>query len=254
MPNKEIREIIENCCKWRAHERWTATQIYGRFAALGDANEQFDANVRALASFVRRRIAESKTLYIVGSKQRTLEGWGRMLEVHHAAERDLRRFFNARQLQMMADGVNSGQFVAHSAFDKLDEFQGKDLDASMTHGIYLWRSLVTKRGYVGKVERNSGSRQKRDFEHRALNKSPFDRHLAVREQQEKWSCVSVCVTEPVPPEQAKAVKQQDDNIRLECLLTLILNTYTHRDGWNTELGGVWGATKAIIRQRAERCN
>jgi hypothetical protein len=60
--------------------------------------------------------------------------------------------------------------------------------------------------------------------------------LALQSEPDAWNCVSVCST--AGGEASSAVVT-----RLECLLVLLLDTHSHRNGFNDELGGVWGATK-----------
>ncbi len=86
----------------------------------------------------------------------------------------------------------------------------------MTHGVYLWRDAESGAGYVGKIERNSGStRQQRDAEHRR-GATKFD--VALQSEPGAWSCVSVCST---AGEASSAVV-----MRLECLLVLLLDTHS----------------------------
>lgn len=134
---------------------------------------------------------------------------------------------------MLAQAVDSNEYIRCAAFSRLESFAGDGLDHTMTHGVYLWRNAKSGAGYVGKIERNSGStRQQRDAEHRR-GATKFD--LALQSEPGAWSCVSVCST---AGEASSAVVT-----RLECLLVLLLDTHSHRNGFNDELGGVWGATK-----------
>lgn len=230
-----IRELVRRC--WLAEaQRIKIDVCVTELERLGTATEAKENKIAALADFIRCRVDESNTIYHVGLKKRELRDWRRIDQVQTCARADIKQYLSEQQIDMLAEAIASNQFIHNCCFDDLKRFTGNDalgrqLDESMQYGIYLWRNRLTGQGYVGKIERATSTRRERDAEH-LRGTSKFD--VELRSNRANWQCVSVCAT---TPGDSAAIT------RLECLLILLLNTHLHRDGFNDELGGVWGATK-----------
>lgn len=233
VPNGVIRALVARCTAFDQAARTNGADVVATLHGLGAAHEQLERCIRTLVGYIGNRIAQSETLYHVGRKTRALDEWRRITSTHKHAKDDLLQYFSEKQIRMLAQAVDSNEYIRCAAFNRLESFAGDGLDHKLTHGVYLWRNANSGAGYVGKIERHGGStRQQRDAEHRR-GATKFD--LALQSEPDAWSCVSVCST---VGEMSSAVVT-----RLECLLVLLLDTHSHRNGFNDELGGVWGATK-----------
>ncbi len=241
--NEHIRELTKRCLVFDHAGRATALECAQELFRAEDAAAKFKLDVDAIARFVDMRVNESETEYKCGRREMMLSTWRRITLMRKHLRDDLELYFTAAQIACLAACIRSGQHMRDSEqFGTLGKFtgvskQGVALDDSMRYGIYLWRNRVTGQGYVGKIERETGSRRQRDLEHRRDSSTAFDKQLATDGHgKDGWECVSVAQTSSDPAGRAA-------NARLEVLLVLLLNTYGHRDGFNSELGGVWGATK-----------
>jgi hypothetical protein len=236
--NALMRNLAKRCLMYLPEQRETAANCARELTLIDDADRRLSLDVDTIVRYVEMRIDESETIYKCGFRRKMLDDWRRVALVRQHARDDLKRYLNAGQVKRIAAGIRSGRFILdNEQFGDLHAFAGTALDESMKYGIYVWRNSRTGQGYVGKIERENGSRRQRDLEHRRDSSTAFDRQLDPDGHgKDGWLCVSVAQTSADSAGRAA-------NARLEVLLVLLLNTYSHRDGFNSELGGVWGATQ-----------
>jgi hypothetical protein len=240
--NVLMRNLATRCLMYSPEQRATAAACARELTLIDDADRMHSLDVDTIVRYVEMRVDESETVYKCGFRRKMLDDWRRVALVLQHVREDLKRYLNAGQVKRIAASIRSGRFILdNEQFGDLHAFAGTvggvTLDESMKYGIYVWRNSRTGQGYVGKIEREKGSRRRRDLEHRHGSSTAFDKQLDPDGHgKDGWVCVSVAQTSADPTGRAA-------NARLEVLLVLLLNTYGHRDGFNSELGGVWGATQ-----------
>jgi serine/threonine protein kinase/predicted XRE-type DNA-binding protein len=239
LQNEGIRRLVDQCLLIDDELRVSAEGCVAAWTKMGGYEEERMRNIGLIDNYARNRVEESRTEYIVGRKVRCLKEWRRVTKAVEEASKLLSRLTDT-QLQMIASGINDSNFICNDVFNKLDDMRGSGLDGSkldhkMQKGIYLWRNKDDGKGYVGKIERTKQNRGTRDTEHRTSEVSKFDQQLKRDATCDSWECVSVVET-----------KDAGDCVLMEVLLALVLDTYVGHNGFNDELGGVWGATKRFL--------
>jgi len=228
--NTEVQMVIGDCLQENPVNRASALEVAQHLNSLRKDPSDVE-NVKKICDFVRSRVQASQTLYKLGRKKRPMEDMRRISLLLQFLEEDVKRFWTAKQRKLIRKYLESGQFcLGIDSEEELKELEHPGMGPDTDHCIYLWRNNRTGFCYAGKTDRK---RKVRDREH-CKGSSFFDLEIQ-KEGRENWSIITICQYQT----------GQEMN-RLEPLHIIVFNTSLDRGtkamGYNTEVGGDWGAS------------